>query len=256
MKATHSVPTASCPIKRPTSLDRRFRAVAVALAAAVAVAGCVAAGGTSIPSPAARSPVLAPPTPTTEQSPAADVAASDAWWYWLGFGGIWGRSFDSLEGLVKGADAVVIGRIVQAGPGPVEGEVSPDGWDLRVFYVDATIDVERIIAGRLSGPSVVVRILSPNPAIFADQLRQFPKERAIFFLTDLYRALTEDYLNSPGPELEAVRGIYEWTIPGAVVRELGGVARPLLQLAGQRYLVVLDGRPFDEVVATVADLAN
>lgn len=256
MKATHFVGSASCPMKRPTNLQRSLQVVAVALAAAVTAVGCVAAGGSSTPSPAARSPVLAPPTPTTEQTPAADVAASDAWWYWLGFGGIWGRSFDSLEGLVKGADAVVIDRIVQAGPGPIEGEISPDGWDDRVFYVDARIDVEGIIAGRLPGPSVVVRILSPNPAIFADQLRQFPNERAIFFLTDLYRALTEDDQNSPGPELEALRGIYEWTIPGAVVREFGGIARPLLELTGQRYLVGLDGRPFDEVVATVADLAN
>jgi hypothetical protein len=53
-----------------------------------------------------------------------------------------------------------------------------------------------------------------------------------------------------------IRGIYERTIPGAVVRHIAGVARPLLQLTAGPYLVSLDGRPFDEVVATVGRFAK
>jgi len=226
------------------------------VAIVIAGGGCAVAGGGPPGTTPAKAPTLAPSVPSPSRTPSPEEAASDAWWYWLGFGGIWGRTFDSLEGLVKGADAVVIARIVQAGPGPVEGGIGPDGWDDRVFFTAATIEVERVLAGDVSAPRVTMHFLSPNPARFAEQLRAYPKERAIFFITDLYRTLTEDYGNPPGPELEQVRGIHVWTIPGAVIREFGGIARPLLQLTGQPYLVALDGRAFDEVVSTIVGLAN
>lgn len=226
------------------------------LVATLAAAGCVATGAQSAARAGSPTPAPAGSTAPADGSALPDQAASDAWWYWFAVGGLWSRSYESLEGLVTGADAVVLGRIVEAGPGRVEGAISPDGWDDRVFYTYARVSVERVIAGRLASREIVIQLLSPDPATFADRLRAFPKEPAIFFVTDLYRSLTEDFGNSPGPELDQVRGIYEWTIPGAVVRDIAGVARPLLQLTAAPYLVSLDGRPFDEVVATVARLAK
>jgi hypothetical protein len=157
---------------------------------------------------------------------------------------------------VKGADAVVVGRIVAAGPGRVEGVTSPDGLVGEVFYTYARISVERVVAGPVAGGEIVLQLIGPDPASIADRLPAFPKERAIFFVTDLYRSLTEDFRNSPGPELDQIRGLYEWTIPGAVVRDIGGVARPVLQLTAEPYLVALDGRPFDDVVSEIAGLAQ
>jgi hypothetical protein len=252
-------PVATLRVRATPSTRASLRtAVLLGLVVAIVVAGggCAVAGGGQPGTTPAKAPAVASSVPSPTRTPSPEEAASDAWWYWLGFGGLWGLSFDSLQELAKGADAVVIARIVQAGPGPVEGQIGPDGWDDRVFYTSATIEIERVISGHVPSARVTMHFLSPNPARFADQLRAYPKERAIFFITDLYRTLTEDYGNPPGPELERVRGIYVWTIPGAVVRDLGGIARPLLQLTGQPYLVALDGRAFDEVVSTIAGLAN
>lgn len=241
----------------------RWPSVAAAIAgaaaglAAVGLAGCAALAGAPLanPEPSAAAPSGPTSTAASPDLRSPDEAASDRWWDWLGFGGLWGRSYDSLAGMVKGADIVALGRIVRAEPGRVEGKTEPDGWADRVYYVYVTVEVERVIAGQVPGSEVVVQFISPDPSTFAAQLRAFPSERALFFLNDLVRSLTDGGRRTPDPELAKLQGIYEWTVPGSVVRNMDGVARPLVYW-GDGYARALDGRPFDDVVAEVVRLAG
>lgn len=217
-------------------MDRRLRLV---VGAALVVALSVSLGY-----------VLSNPT---HADAVGQAERSDVFWNSLRVNAIESEHYDSLTSLTQAADAVVLGRLVAARPGRVVHDrgAEAQGVDPRladVFFLNLTLSVDDVLAGQSPGDQVTVEILVPNADLFASLTKDYPSERAIFFLRDV--AKSAQLHGQPVDVVDGLRGLYRLCTQDAVVRESGGVVHEL-DFGETEFLNELGGRPFDAVVAEV-----
>ena len=147
------------------------------------------------------------------------------------------EQYDSLPEMVAGADAVVLGRVVDVAEGRSMG-----GAGHPLHYAAVTVEVSGLVSGFL--PSVDALRLTLEVPLFGgfemlDAVRSaLPREESLFFLR-----------NKGGPE----RAFYRLVEMDGVIVNRGGVAEPPAEADG--FMSVLAGARFDDLVAQMRQLA-
>ena len=151
--------------------------------------------------------------------------------------------FDSLEGMTAGADAVVLGHVVDVQPGRVFGGCG---------NAAATLRVDALLAGKL--PPVARDELTLEYFDFCGDLaaaaEEIPREQGVFFLRN---KATDVRMFQPGAsqaEIDAEAGFWRTVImAGTVINRNGTSHAPSTYNA--EFLAAAEGLPFDDFVRTV-----
>lgn len=152
-------------------------------------------------------------------------------WKDVGIDALQLEHYDSLPAMAAGADAVVLGRIVDVTAGRSMGGAT--GHQLHYAAVD--VQVDELVAGSL--PANHARRLTLEVPLFGglemlDAVRSsLPREESLFFLR-----------NKGGPE----RAFYRLVVMDGVIVNRGGVAE--VTADGDGFMAVLAGARFDDVV--------
>lgn len=184
----------------------------------------------------------------TESFVTGPYAPAEFWGY-VAPGGDGAEHYDSLAAMTTKVDAVVVGTVtaIRTDPGRYQS------LDLQgALFATLTLQIETVLAGK-------VNVAAPgqlNLAVFLADSRQYdrlaaglPAERAILFLRNgLVEAIATK--QSPLPD-DAI--YYRVVSDQGLIRDVGGAAVPV---GNDPFLVALQGRPFDAVVAEVAATAR
>ena len=171
----------------------------------------------------------------------------------LGAGGvaadvIEANHYDSLAAMTQDADAVVLGRVVEAVPG-------------RVFsgcgYTAATVEVEQVLAGHL--PSASQKRLSLEYFGFCTtplpQLgKEIPAERAVFFLYNKGLDLSRLRPSATASEIAHEAAFWGLVILAGTAVDLDGRVH-VPQTLSAPFLAKLEGTSFAQFVGRVRSLA-
>jgi hypothetical protein len=187
----------------------------------------------------------------------AQAERSDVFWNSVRVNAIESEHYDTLAALTRSADAVVLGRVVAARPGRVVHDrgAEAEGVDPRqadVFFLNLTVSVDEVLAGRSPGDRVTVEILVPNVELFGSLTKEYPSERAIFFLRDV--ALAAQLHGQPAGVVESLGGLYRLCTQDALVRDSNGLVHAL-DFGETEFLNDLGGTSFGAIVAEVRKAA-
>jgi hypothetical protein len=252
------------PVRVSRSRWPAVAAAAVLLCVAVVVGLYVAGIGseTAVGSPSsgssaslgASSPVASPIASSLVDAGATEsfirepYSPAEFWGYVAG-GGDGEEVYDSLAAMTTKADAVVVGTVIAIRTDPARYQ----SLDLQgALYATLTLKIETVLAGK-------VNVAAPgqlNLAVFMADPRQYarfaaglPSERAIYFLrNELVETMSARQTPLPDAAI-----YYSVVSDQGLIRDVGGAAMPV---ANFPYLVALQGRPFDAVVAEVAAAAQ
>lgn len=174
-------------------------------------------------------------------------------WGWLAVVGSEAESYDSLSSMTMTADAVVIGHIADLRSGRRFGSET-DGW---VYYPQATLRIERILAGSLPTAhtqEVVLEFATVQPPDIDALHRRLVGMGGMYFLRN--KGVSAAMAGQPVERQESESGFYRvvcskgWLLPegNTVVMPLAWEHSPL------EY--ELSGRTLAEVAAAVQAIAK
>lgn len=190
----------------------------------------------------------------------ADLAVqqqSDQFWAALAVNGSPRWHFTSLDEMADHADIVVVGRIERLTAGREVRDLGAEAAgktreEASVYFADATLTVQKTIKGAV-GRSVKLQLLLPRPDLLGRLSAELPRERAIFFLTDMGAYFAkENPTSSLGSEL---KGTFDFVSPQGLLRDFGdnvGVTAD----EGDAFLQAASRKAFAEVLAETKRAAN
>ncbi|MGH2455561.1 MAG: hypothetical protein ACRDHD_04820 [Candidatus Limnocylindria bacterium] len=186
------------------------------------------------------------------QSP-NDVDRSDEFWRTLHIRASEVEQYDSLEGMAKAADAVVVARIRSVSPGRVFGEFveGPHVDDALAHYASITIEIDEVLAGALPAEDtqiLVLEVMVPQPADLPALTDQIPTETSIYFLRS--KEMEAQRLGLPDDDVKAEDGFYRLVVQEALLRVFDGAVHPS-PIAERPFLVALEGRRMEDVVSII-----
>jgi len=150
----------------------------------------------------------------------------------------------TLEAMVAGSDAVVVGRVTRVAAGRTFGAADP------LHYAAATLQVESLVAGKLpaDGRDLTLEIpLFGGPGELADYRAALPIH-GLFFLRNKGTSAAAAGLTADQQRVEAA--YYRLMTFDALILDVHGRAATV---DARRFLAALSGVPFDDAVATVRD---
>jgi hypothetical protein len=163
------------------------------------------------------------------------------------------ETFKTLEEMVYLSDAVVVGRYADMRPTRVFGDPSVEN---AAYYVEGTLVVEEILyvnpelqaslSDRLRVESVTFERYEVDGLV-----ANYPRERAVYFLRN--NATTARMAERPVPEQTEEAAYWHVVTGDGVLRDFGGKTSPLT--SHTQYLAALAEVPFDDVLATLRELA-
>ncbi len=106
------------------------------------------------------------------------VRAADRFWNGFAYEGRQAENYESMAEMARASDLVITGRIRETTLGRTIRPGEPD----EVQYVNLTLDVDVVLAGRLAGASVTLEMWLLDPRDFASALESAPTSTTLFFL--------------------------------------------------------------------------
>lgn len=174
----------------------------------------------------------------------SNAARSDRFWGLIAYQFMEAESFDSLDGMRAGADAVVLGRIISLTPGRVWGNPPSDA----AWYATAIVQVDQVFAGRLvqPGPTIQLELFMAEPQVFDSLAATIPfGEEAVYFLRN--KGAEAAFLGRSMESQVTESQYYRLVTSKALIRHQGTVALAAVA-AAEPFLRNVDGVPWDGVL--------
>jgi len=188
-----------------------------------------------------------PPLTTIPSGTDDPIVASTRFWD-LSTGGDSLFWFESLREITADSDLVVVGRVTAVRPADTVTLGDPETYESEIDFAYVTVEIEEVLSGvpatRTSG-SVDLRIpiwQTPLDEVAAD----LPDDRHLLFLINGAEYSAE--VGDPAAEQERWRYIYHLNGPGAVVRDIDGIARGARTENPDLFPAPVEGVAFEEVV--------